>query len=110
MRVFDCLALRPALPIHRVGLAQMITVTGVQRPVPRFDDAWIMVGVGARRIVLQAALPLPGLAFIVGHLNGEAVAAFFRVVADEEPSAIFQRDDFSAGAGVGELAVARGGP
>ena len=51
----------------------------------------------------QVPLPFPGLAFVFGYLNRQAVAAALGVVADECPMAIAQSDDLRAGAGVGQI-------
>ena len=61
-------------------------------------------------MLFQVARPFPGLAFVVGERDGQAVAAAGRVVVDQQPVAVGQADAVEAGAGVGQVGGRRPGP
>src|SRR6266404_8850525 len=101
MSVLDGFMSGLALGIFTLCFIEMITIAGVQSPVPPLDNARIMKGPG--RIQFQVALPTPGFSFVLGNLNRETVPSALGIVANEDPMAVAQRRDLGARAGIGKF-------
>src|SRR5688572_9747721 len=80
---------------------------GVQGAIGSLHDARVVIlcAAGILLVALEMAFPFPGGAFVIGNLDGEAAAAAFGVVADENPMAVAEAGDFSAGTGIRKGAV-----
>src|SRR5215510_15775112 len=108
MGMLDRLAARGAFGVLLDVIAvEVVTVTGVQRPVAGLNDRRVMIGARLRagRVVFQPPLPLPGLALVVRDRHGQTVAASLGVVVDQRPAPVAKRDDLGAGSGIGQVAV-----
>src|SRR5207244_5803800 len=92
-----------ALGIFTLCFVKMITIAGVQSPIPPLDDAGIMKR--ARRIQFQVALPTPGFSFVFGNLNRQTLPPALGIVANEDPMAVAQRGDLGAGARISKFAI-----
>src|SRR5262245_36601765 len=90
-----------------VFAVEVVTVTGVQRPVARLNDRRIMIGarLGAGLIVFQPSLPLPGPAFVIRDRHCQAVSPSFGVVMDQGPVSVTKRDDLGPRSWIGQIAV-----
>src|SRR5207244_12943638 len=101
MSVLDGFMSGLALGIFALCFVKMITIAGVQSPIPPLDDAGIMKR--ARRIQFQVALPTPGFSFVFANLNRETVLSALGIVANEDPMAVAQRGDLRAGGRLWQL-------
>ena len=54
---------------------------------------------------VQVAAPFPGFPFVFGNGGHQRPAPVFQIVMDRDPVAVFQGDNFKAGAGIEQFAV-----
>src|SRR5262249_61354928 len=109
MGMLDRLTARGAFGVLVDAFAvEVVTVTGVQRPVAGLNDRRVMKGASLRagRVVFQPPLPFPGLALVVRDRHRQAVAASLGVVVDQRPAPVAKRNDLGAGSGIWQVAVA----